>query len=373
MPPSLDQILGQDPALQTLSRAHAAGHTHHAWIFHGPHGVGKHTTALAFAKLLLCPHAAPDLTTEPGSASPDRSAGSDTLAPCGECSSCKLLDDPDAAHPDLHLIYKELALYSSDAATRARKLLNIPVEVLRTHLVEPVNRKAQLNDTKVFIIDEAERIDPTGQNTLLKTLEEPAPGTFIFLITTQPQRLLPTIHSRCQHIAFNLLPHHAVTHYLKENHPDLDPTRADLIARFARGSLGSADLAVEFELDQWLTTLQPLVNTITAGRPAPQLGPTLADLAETYAKAHVDKHKNASKDAANKSAVRLLLALLAHLCTEQLTAHAPDLDPADPESAEQILAPYLKGIDLVQQADRHLASNVSPALLLDNLAIQWSS
>ncbi len=354
----MDRIIGQDNALTTLRQALASGRVHHAWVFHGPAGVGKATAAKAFAKVLLCPAAQADLSGE--------------MSACGGCESCSLIEAEDAAHPDLHVITKELALFSDDAQTRQRKLMTIPLPVLRENLVEPVARKPQLNHGKVFIIDEAELLDLNGQNTLLKTLEEPPANTYLVMVTSQDDRLLPTIRSRCQRVAFNELPNDVIEQWLTKR-DDVAADRRGWLVRFARGSLGRAQLAIDYELDGWLRQVEPTVDAIGQGRPADDLGTTLAELADGFAKAWVDSHKNASKDAANKRAVRLLLGMLGQLCRERIDAATPALDPQDPIAGEAALSPWLRGIELIQQADRQLASNVAVALLLDNLAVQWGA
>src|SRR5690606_4650358 len=118
-------------------------------------------------------------------------------------------------HPDLHVVTKELARYSEDRSTRERKLTQIPVDVLRTELIEPVYRAAQMGHGKVFIVDEAELLNDAGQNAMLKTLEEPPAGTTIILVTSIQDRLLPTIRSRCQRVAFVPLPDSVVSRWLQ--------------------------------------------------------------------------------------------------------------------------------------------------------------
>ncbi|MEM9373943.1 MAG: hypothetical protein AAGA55_09895, partial [Planctomycetota bacterium] len=192
-PVALDAVLGQDRAVSQLAAAMASGRLHHAWIFHGPEGVGKFTTALAWAAMLLDPTTAPGLT------------GAFACEP--DSPTQRLL--ASGTHPDLHVVRKELARFSSDARVRDAKLATIPKAVVEDHLiapasVAPVMRTGSMMG-KAFIVDEAELLDrspanaPT-QNAILKTLEEPAPGTLIVLVTSSEDRLLPTIRSRCQRV-----------------------------------------------------------------------------------------------------------------------------------------------------------------------------
>lgn len=352
----MEHILGQPVAVQTLSDALASDRVHHAWIFHGPQGVGKQTTARAFAKVLLCPDAQPDLAGR--------------IVACGACRSCHLADSPDAAHPDLHVIAKELALYSDDPEVRKRKQMTIPLDVLRSWLLGPAYLRSAMNHGKVFIVDEAELLDFNGQNTLLKVLEEPPAGTYLILVTAHDERLLPTIRSRCQRVAFGELSDEQVRQWVGQQ--DVTAARADGIVRFARGSIGRAALAIEFELDGWLATVEPLVDDLAAGRPSPQAGATLSTLADDYATAWVDSRKNASKEAANKAALRALIGLMGELCRRRVANTAGDCPADAPASGEAALAPWFIGIDLLHEAEEQMASNVAPALLLDNLAVQWA-
>lgn len=352
-----DDILGQDRAVQTLQQALASGRTHHGWVFYGPEGVGKFTTALAFARVLLCPHAAADDHGQ--------------VVACGQCTSCRSVDDPETAHPDLHVVTKELAAYSSDDRVRRGKQITIPVDVIRTRLVDPAHRKSQLHHNKAFIVDEAELLALEGQNTLLKTLEEPPAGTYLVLVTANEERLLPTIRSRCQRVGFETLSDEHVQRYLRDRH-EVANDRLPWLVRFARGSLGRAAMAIDYELDDWLRQIEPRVDHLAAGRADPELGPTLAKLTDDFASAWVEAHDNASKDAANKAAARTMFGMLGDICRRRLNDAAASGLPEDPEQAESQLTPWLEGVELLAEAERQLQSNVAAALLLDNLCVQWA-
>lgn len=385
----LDQIIGQARAIDVLMAAMTGERMHHAWILHGPVGVGKATTARAMAKLLMCHDATPDLTGRPTA--------------CGACASCKMFidrpakddDDEDTprefgeSHPDLHVIRKELAAVSDIASLRNKKQMNIPIDLLRERMVggwigsgdgkryvEPaIGRKPNMKHGKVFIIDEAELLDATGQNALLKTLEEPPAETFIFLITSHEDRLLTTIRSRCQRVGFGPLSDADVERWLdgREEASTLNAEQRKWVIKFACGSLGRALLAMTYHFDEWYTQVVPMVRDAVQGKPAPALGETMAKLVEAFAKAWVDGHKGASKDAANKAGVRYMLGLLGELCRDGLRHAAGRLgDEAPGDEADAKLRPWLVGVQLLQEAERQMESNVALALLLDNLAIQWS-
>lgn len=348
----MEHILGQQRALDTLDAALRSGRLHHAWVFHGPAGVGKFTTAMAFARILLCPHAQPNLTGR--------------MSACGECESCRLA--AAGSHPDLHVVVKELARFSEDRGTRERKLTQIPVEVLRTALLEPVGRTAALRHGKVFIVDEAELINETGQNLLLKTLEEPPAGTYLLLVTSRETLLLATIRSRCQRVSFGPLSDEVVDRWLREHHESLSAADRRAVAQFAAGSLGATELAVAYGLHAWAGELAESLDAMACGRFPVDLGAALAQMIDAFAKSWVDQHENASKDAANRQAAGMLLGLIAALLRQRMAEAAAGVDPADPLGADAALEPYVAAIQTLDQAEMELAANVNLSLVCDHLA-----
>jgi DNA polymerase-3 subunit delta' len=364
--PTMDRILGQTHALDQLRAQLASGRVHHAQIFHGPVGVGKFTTAIAFARVLLCHHRERDLAGR--------------VSACGGCPSCLTFrrDESEAdtmAHPDLHIVNKELARYSDDRQVRDRKLTSIPVDVLRTALLEPAHRAAQLNHGKVFIVDEAELLNAAGQNALLKTLEEPPTpeqggGTTVILVTANEDRLLPTIRSRCQRIGFVPLPDDVLDRHLQEHGQSLTPVERSWLVRYAQGSLGRVRLVLDYRLTEWADVVLPQLDQLERGRPAPRLGADLAERINGFAEAWVKHHDNASKEAANKLAAGLMFSLIAVHARQRIAQRAEDCDPADPESAEALLEPWLGVIEALRTAESRLLSNVNLGLVCDGLGTQ---
>ncbi|MEM6552034.1 MAG: DNA polymerase III subunit [Planctomycetota bacterium] len=332
----MDGILGQDKAMETLRAQVASGRVHHAQIFHGPSGVGKFTAALRFARVLL---------------GEDGWAGGD--------------------HPDLHVVTKELALYSDDAATRRRKLTSIPVEVVREHVLGPAFRSAQVSERKVFIIDEAELLNAAGQNALLKTLEEPPAGTTLILVTTSEDRLLPTIRSRCQRVAFVPLAEKHLSAYLDEREEAgaMSESERAWLLRFASGSLGRLVLALEYGLTGWARAVLGPVDGLVRGRASPGLGGVMQELQQGFAEAWVKRHDNASKEAANQTAGALMAAMLTDHARHHLGLLAAETEPDDPEGAEAKLGPWLGVIDAVEESRGLLGRNVNPSLVNDHLGV----
>jgi len=358
----MEHILGQSRARRVLDALIKSGRLHHAYIFHGPAGVGKFTTAMAFAKTLLCQN-------------------QDAEKPCNTCPSCQRLggaqpppsDGAAAAHPDLHVVTKELALYSDDSSVRARKLLSIPVAVLRKALLEPVYLASQMGHSKVFILDEAELLNETGQNLLLKTLEEPPPKTFLILVTSHEDRLLTTIRSRCHRVAFAPLPDDQVGQLLdrfagqNQDTEDLPPDQRQWLIEFSAGSPGRAQLALQYDLFDWAALVCPAINDMTRGECSTDLGRQMAELIDEFAQSWVKNHANASKDAANKQAARLMWNLIAHQARSQIARIAKDLATQDADESERRLTPWMNAIDALSQGERELRSNVNLGLVCEHL------
>ncbi|MFG0330731.1 MAG: ATP-binding protein [Phycisphaerales bacterium] len=346
-------VLGQDRAIEILQSALRGGRVHHAWIFHGPTGVGKRTTAEAFAATLLDPDAQADLS---GAIEADPEGATARRIAAG-------------THPDLHLVTKELASYSSDGDVRRRKQITIPVQVIREFLVDPAHlsahERAEARARKVFIVDESELMAREAQNVLLKTLEEPPSGTVIILVTANADRLLPTIHSRCQRVAFTPLSPDAMAQWIdrRATEESMSEGHRRWLERFAQGSPGLAELALENNLYEWFVTLDPMLRELRAGRYPATMGGVMNKLIDSFAKAWVKSRENASKDAANKAGARYLFVLLSEEVRDWIRA---DLEAGEP------VDDHLVALDRIHDAERQLYSNVNLGLLLDELVAQWA-
>lgn len=208
-PQRFDQVVGQEHVTQTLLREIAEGRVAHAYLFAGPRGTGKTTTARLLAKALNCP---------------DRSPAGE---PCDSCDSCQAV----TAAVSLDVI--EL-----DAASHNK------VEDIR-ELRSGVSTVASVGGAKrVFILDEAHMLTKAAGNALLKTLEEPPEGVHFVLATTEPYRLLDTIRSRSQRFDFHLVSTDRMIKHLQEV-SDAEGYRTDpgglaAVARRAGGSVRDA-------------------------------------------------------------------------------------------------------------------------------------
>ena len=353
--------LGQPAATTQLASMLASGRPHHGLIFEGPSGVGKFRCVVGFARVLLCL---------------DPPAGEPAEA-CGRCESCRLLDGPPGEagdrHPDLHVVTKELSRFSDDASTRNRKLTSIPVEVLREHLLEPAHRSPQLGPRKVFVLDEAELLNPAGQNVLLKTLEEPPPGTFLILVTSSGERLLPTVRSRCQRVGFQPLPDATVGDWITRHHGDLDAPTRGWVTRFADGSLGRAGLALDRGLVSWSDRLGPLLDAAAAGRAVPELTDAGNEAIKGFAEGWVKEFPQASKEAANRQAAGLLAHLFAREARTRLEAAARGCPADDPLANEHRVAAPLAAIAAVDVFRERMESSVNLSLAVAELALGYAA
>jgi DNA polymerase-3 subunit delta' len=344
----LGSVLGQERAIGLLQSAMKSGRVHHAWIFFGPEGVGKFTTAMAWAGVLLDPTSR---ERAPGSIEPDPDSPVQTLW-------------RRRAHPDLHVVRKELAAVSRDPAVRAGKQVSIPREVVAEFLIEPAARtRLMANDStigKVFIVDEAELLNDASQTILLKTIEEPPAGTLIILVTSREHELRATIRSRCQRVAFAPLSDEAMRRWLEDAGPALPEEDRDFLLRFAAGSPGVLRTALEGGLAEWQRSLGPMLDAAMEGRFVAELGPAMAERVEKYASAWVEARPGASKEAANRLAAGWMFRLAASRLREALDRGAD-------------ARMFARAVDALAGAERHLDANVPLLFVFEWLSAELSS
>jgi DNA polymerase-3 subunit delta' len=349
-----DPILGQASAVDELRVTLRGGRVPQAWIFHGASGVGKTSTAIRFARLLLEPEPTP--------------AEIEDFAPPLDSEAAQLIDA--GTHPDLKVIRKELAADSDSTRLRASKQSNIPIGVLREHMLggevdgkqyEAVHARTPYKGVRrVFIIEEAELLDQVGQNALLKTLEEPASRVVIILVTTREERLLPTVRSRCRRVGFRGLDEDAMNAWLDGRPAAVDGASREWLLAFADGSPGRLEMAESSGMLHWSTTVAPGMARLEAGEWPANFADTLHELVDEYAKSVVKADKRASKEAANKAGLAHLAAVLATRLRLGLDASAT---AGDDEAVERIA----RAIERIADAEFQIGRNVNMKFVLAEL------
>ena len=244
-----DHLIGNDPVKDALTRLRRSGRIPNSMLFVGDEGVGKREFALEIARSFLC------------------TSGSEGEV-CGSCSACFRsinLNLPDSEKKD---DYERV--HFSDHADLGLVLAhnkNILVDAIRALEVEAHYRPFEAA-ARFFIIDDAHKLNDAASNALLKTLEEPFPTSHIFLITSRPGSLLPTIRSRCQTVRFSPIEANEIAAALILR-TGLGKEDAALTASLAKGSMGRAlelDLAAHRESREiFLRLLEALIQNKNLG------------------------------------------------------------------------------------------------------------
>ena len=291
---SLKDIFCQDKAIAILQRARAAGKLAHAYIFAGPEGVGKFTTALEWARLLLCKEPVIE---------------NDFADSCGLCRSCQLFEV--GSHPDFNHVYKELIQFTKEGKDR-KTPVDLPIDVIREFLIEKVATRPTLSQRKVFVVGEAERLNASSQNALLKSLEEPPEYCCIIMLCTRMERLLATTKSRCQTIRFGPVDEDRIIEKLREM--GAEERCAQYFARLSQGSLGQACRWAQLELadSNLYETKKQLLKSLAeyeyAG--ALELAQWLLDESKKIAAIWADLDKNTSRTDINRRAARSIVQII---------------------------------------------------------------
>lgn len=309
---------------RNLQMRRQAGRMPHALLFAGPEGMGKRHLAATLSWGLLCEQPTPDGTG------------------CGRCRSCQLLDA--GSHPDRLIV------------TPVEEGKDIGIQQVR-ELSEYQALKPQYAANKVITLEPADRMTVSAANALLKTLEEPTEGTLLLLVSHYPEKLLPTIRSRCQTVVFAPIADDSADAWLRERAPEHPP--GDLLQVGGGAPLAALALAEEGALERRAALLEQLQGLIE-GRADP-----LA-LAE---------------EALSEGPERMLLWLqswvsdLIRLRSGGCTGHLrnPDLGGRLQALAERVdLQRLYRYSDRLQEARRTLGSAVNARLLMEELLILWS-
>ena len=230
-PQGFDDLIGQEAVVRTFKNALSGEKIAHAYLFSGPRGVGKTSSARILAKALNC----------------EQSADSE---PCGKCPSCRAITESSSVD-----------VFEIDGAS------NTSVDSVR-ELRETVKYAPSGGRYKIYIIDEVHMLSTAAFNALLKTLEEPPPHVIFIFATTEPKKIPATILSRCQHHAFRRVPKNKIQNQLRKiadtEKINIQETALEMIAKAADGSMRDAltllDQAYSFSNDITEKELQILLG-----------------------------------------------------------------------------------------------------------------
>jgi DNA polymerase III subunit gamma/tau len=322
---TFDDLIGQDHVARTLKKAIQSGRIAHAYLFCGTRGTGKTSTARILARCLNC-----------------EKAGAPTPDPCNKCNSCLAVARGD-----------DIDVIEIDAAS------NTGVDNVRDLIANAQYRPAR-SRFKVYIIDEVHMLSKSAFNALLKTLEEPPEHVKFILATTEPEKVLPTILSRCQRYDFRNIPTREIAAHLKEI-TKKEKIKADddallLVAKAGAGSMRDALSLLDRLLSVGEKELTAEMIEQMLGLPRTQL---LFDLAQAIGEGDV---KSVLKQAdaivsGGLSVDSLIAALVDHLRNLLvLRTCGPD--------EELVEVPGLPLADLLKQAERF-----DPAALTQDVTI----
>jgi DNA polymerase-3 subunit delta' len=236
-----EDVSGQERAVNLLRGALARGHVHHAYLLAGPAGVGKELLARTFAQAANC-------EVEDASA-----------RPCGACASCRGIERGN--FPDVAFLMPQAELLARGVVSRG-DLEGAPSREIRVDEIRALARRlsfaALRGRRKIAIVTPADAMNERAQNTLLKTLEEPPPATTFFLVSANPDSLLPTIRSRCARVQLGPVPEEVLFARLRRDGVAESEARERAVR--AQGSFSRA-LA---EQGEWREVLDAVENAVAA-------------------------------------------------------------------------------------------------------------
>ena len=281
------ELLGQEAAEGELLRAYASGRLPHAWLIAGQGGIGKATLAFRFARFLFA------------SGSPDaRSLAVEEGSPVFRRVA-------SGGHADLATIERQFD------EEKGKQKKDIAVDDVR-RIVPFLRLTPAEGGWRIVIVDGADGMNKSGQNAILKILEEPPKQSLLLLVTERPAALLPTIRSRCRILTLSPLANGVVETLISRQRPDIDPTARAALAHIAAGSIGRA---LDIARHDGLALLSQFL-TIAGGNPI------------DWPAAHAlgDKLGGAAADESFRSFAQILVDWLGRIVREiGRNAHAPPL------------------------------------------------
>jgi DNA polymerase-3 subunit gamma/tau len=349
-PQKLDEVIGQRAVTQTLRNAIANGRIAQAFVFAGPRGVGKTTTARILARMLNC---------EKGP-TPD---------PCGACDPCREIAEG-----------RDMDVLELDAATHTG------IDNVRDVIISGLAILPARDRYKVFVIDEVHQLSSSSFNALLKSIEEPPPHVAFIMATTAPDKIPDTIVSRSQVFEFRTISSRLIAEQLskiaKADGIDASPEAIALVARSAEGSMRDAETA----FDQVIAFAG---NTVTVEDVATVLGLVGRDLLFDILTAVADENGPAAFELAGRAVeagyeLRLLCRELSRLVRDLLVLSVDESRFADPDVAPEadharlraLIGRFsredlLRSFDLLARAEYEVKNAAEPRYDFEMALLRW--
>jgi DNA polymerase III subunit delta' len=337
----------------------------HAYLFHGPEGIGKDALAIEFAKTLMC---------EKGK-----------MEACGSCKNCRRMDL--LQHPNIKIVFAlpagkgekagddpvsvlteaQVAEVRDQIQRKAKDpyhRIEVPkANFIKINSVRDIKRDASMSRTedgpKIFMIFNAELMNAEASNSLLKTLEEPLPGIILLLTSSAKNQLLPTIISRCQMLRCDSLPEAEIEAALIERE-GIDQSTANLAARLSNGSYGNARVLSSQNMADERQEVVDFLRLVL-GKNKTMLLESIDRLASTTERPDIERW------------LKLLHAWLRDALILQQIAQPPPFDD-DKQSLKNFVTKFKQAnlfaaIQSIEKAIAHLDKNVYLHLILTTLAI----
>jgi DNA polymerase-3 subunit gamma/tau len=349
-PKKFDEVIGQRGVVETLRNAIASGRLAQSFIFAGPRGVGKTTTARLLARALNCEHGP-------------------TADPCGTCDACVEI----ARGSDIDVLEIDGATYTG-------------VDAIREVIVEPLAMSPMRDRYKIFIIDEVHRLSKHAFDALLKSIEEPPKYVTFMMATTDPQNIPDTIKSRSQVFELKALSFSAIRDQLRalmtNEGIEIDDAALGLVARAAEGSMRDALSA----LDQVLAFSSDKVTSADVSSVLGLIGRDVQfDIVETVAREDLSSAFTLAGTVVDSGfELRVVCRELARLMRDVLVVQIDPTRLADPEVASEGERPRLQALarqysredlmrsfDLLSKSEYEIRQSSQPRHTFEMMLVKW--